>query len=241
MQAIRKIKKEILTLKNSIFKTKGKKFRSYSYSQCGEDIIVQYIFNLRGVPFPTYIDIGANDPFFLNNTAIFYDQGCKGINVEANPDLIRKFYDLRPNDINLNLAVGPMDQECDFYVIDDPTLSTFKRDECEKYIATGRYHISKTIKLKITTLQKIIDDYYNGLFPDFLSIDVEGMDLEILKTLDYTKATPKIICVEASEYSPLGNGKPRNELIEFLQLNGYYEYANTNLNAIMVRRDFWFI
>ena len=55
-----------------------------SFSQCGEDLIVNYIFGLRGITKPTYLDIGANDPFYLNNTALFYINGCRGINIEAN-------------------------------------------------------------------------------------------------------------------------------------------------------------
>jgi hypothetical protein len=67
------------------------------------------------------------------------------------------------------------------------------------------------------------------------------MDLDILKTIEYTVNAPKVICVEAADYSPIGAGKRRTELIDFLIINGYYEYANTNLNAIMVKKDFWFI
>ena len=67
------------------------------------------------------------------------------------------------------------------------------------------------------------------------------MDLEILKTIDYSQNAPKVICVEAADYSPIGAGERRTELIDFLVSKGYYEYASTNLNAIMVMRDFWFI
>ncbi len=93
-----------------------KEFRHYnrkresgtlSYSQCGEDLIVQYIFSLRGVLKPTYLDIGAHHPFALSNTAIFYMKGCRGVNVEANPDLFRFFKRHRLRDINLNLGIGP--------------------------------------------------------------------------------------------------------------------------------------
>jgi hypothetical protein len=67
------------------------------------------------------------------------------------------------------------------------------------------------------------------------------MDFQILQSIDFSKSYPKIICVEAAEYSPVGAGARRNELINFLVSKGYYEYANTNLNAIMVKNEFWFI
>ena len=90
------------------------------------------------------------------------------------------------------------------------------------------------------TIQEILDKHFTGKFPDFLTLDAEGMDYEILKTIDFKNNSPKVICVEAAEYSPFGIGERRNELIDFLVKNNYYEYANTNLNAIMVRKDFWF-
>jgi len=94
-------------------------------------------------------------------------------------------------------------------------------------------------KVKLTTVKKILDEYCDGVFPDILSIDVEGLDFQILKTIDFENNSPKIICVEAAEYSPIGAGARRTELIDFLVAQGYYEYANTNLNAIMVKESFW--
>jgi FkbM family methyltransferase len=212
-----------------------------SFSQCGEDLLVQYIFYLRNISKPTYIDIGANDPFYLNNTALFYTNGCRGINVEANPALLENFKKNRPDDVNLNIGIAAQESTLDFYVINDPTLSSFSKEECEKFIATGKYHITNTLKIKVTTIRKILDEFNNGVFPDFLTLDAEGMDFEILRTIDYTNNAPKVICVEVADYSPIGAGELRTELIDFLVENGYYEYANTNLNAIMVKREFWFI
>lgn len=212
-----------------------------SYSQCGEDLIVQYIFNLRGINKPTYIDIGANDPFSISNTALFYKKGCRGINIEANPNLIGKFYQYRSEDINLNVGVGGKEDVLDFFIMNDSTLSSFSKEECDNYVSTGKYHVVEIKKIAITRIQNIIDTYFNGVSPDFLTLDAEGMDFEILKTIDFERISPKVICVEAAEYSPIGAGERRNELIDFLVGKGYYEYANTNLNAIMVRRDFWFI
>ena len=144
---------------------KGKKT---SYSQCGEDLLVQYIFNLRNISNPSYLDVGANDPFYLSNTALFYEQGCRGINIEANPALIRSFIKARPEDVNLNIGIGQKETIMDFYVMNDPTLSSFSAKECEKYIETGKYHIISTLKIKISTIQKILEEFNNGIFPDFL-------------------------------------------------------------------------
>ncbi|MGN6605044.1 MAG: FkbM family methyltransferase [Ginsengibacter sp.] len=211
-----------------------------SFSQCGEDLLVRYIFNLRGIERPSYIDIGAHDPYFLSNTALFYAIGSRGINIEANPALIMKFEKYRPDDINLNFGIGTYEGELDFYLMKDSTLSTFSKGEVDCMIVNGK-NLSEIKKIKVTTISNILKQYFNGIFPDFLSIDVEGLDFEILQSIDFGKSCPKVICVEAAEYSPIGAGKRKGQVIEFLVSKGYYEYANTNLNAIMVKNEFWFI
>lgn len=213
---------------------------SRSFSQCGEDLLVSYIFNLRGIQRPSYIDIGAHDPYFLSNTALFYSMGSRGINIEANPELINKFQEYRPDDINLNIGIGTYESELDFYFMKDSTLSTFSKKEADFMIINGKY-LSEIKKIKVTTISNVLKKYFDGIFPDFLNLDAEGLDFEILQSIDFEKSFPKVICVEAAEYSPIGAGKRKHHLIEFLVSKGYYEYANTNLNAIMVKNEFWFI
>lgn len=227
-----KIKKNIFPNKNIYAKV--------SYSQCGEDIIIDTIFQLRGIDKPTYIDIGANHPESLNNTSIFYQRGSKGINIEANPLLIESFNKKRSRDINLNIGISDFIGEMDFYVMADNTLSTFSKEECDRMIVAGNKFNSMK-KVKVSTIKDVLGKYNNGFFPDLLTIDVEGLDFQILKTIDFEKQYPKVICVEAAEYSPIGAGLRKTELIDFLLAKGYYEYANTNLNAILVKNEFWFI
>jgi FkbM family methyltransferase len=211
-----------------------------SYSQCGEDLLIQYIFTLRGIAKPSYLDIGANDPFFISNTALFYERGCRGINIEANPQLAAKFTIARPKDINLNIGISDKEEELDFYIMRDNTLSTFSKAESDFMISKGK-PLKEIKKIPLTTISSVLEKYANNTFPDFMSIDVEGMDFQILQSIDFSKSGPKVICVEAAEYSPVGAGTRRSELIDFLVSKGYYEYANTNLNAIMVQNKFWFI
>lgn len=124
---LKKFFKRIYSFNNKLFPSHNIANCKESYSQCGEDLLVQYIFNLRGISKPSYIDIGANDPFFLNNTAIFYSNGSRGVNIEANPHLMQRFYDLRQYDINLNVGIGENDQISEFYIMNDPTLVHFQK------------------------------------------------------------------------------------------------------------------
>jgi FkbM family methyltransferase len=194
----------------------------------------------EGLPKPSYIDIGANHPYCISNTAMFYEGGCRGINIEANPQLIFNFQAARPDDINLNVGIGDKEGELDFYIMENNTLSSFSKKECDYYVSNGQ-KLLRTEKIRLTTVSAVLSSYFNDTFPDFLSLDVEGMDFDILKSIDWERHSPKIICVEAAEFSPIGAGKRRSELINFLEAKGFYEYANTNLNAIMVKRSFWFI
>ena len=234
-------RKSLKKIKDRIGYVVGFSKSKRSFSQCGEDLLVNYVFSLRNIKYPTYIDIGANHPFFLSNTALFYQKGCRGVNIEANPQLISEFKLFRRKDINLNIGIGPVDDEMDFYVMDDSTLSTFSKEEANHLVATGKYSVQAIKKIKLTTIDKVIDKHCHGRFPDFLSIDVEGLDYDILRSIDFNKYWPKVICVEAAEYSPVGTGARRTDIIDFLVSKGYYEYANTNLNAIMVKNEFWFV
>lgn len=210
-----------------------------SYSQCGEDLIVEYVFRLRGIERPSYIDIGANHPFSLSNTASLYERGCRGINIDPNPQTIMLFNEHRPKDVNINVAIADKSGESDFFVMEDRTLSTLSIVERDHLVAHGLRQLEIT-KVRIMTLPDIIQNYCRSVFPDFMSIDVEGMELSILKSTDFEKSYPKVICVEIAEYSPIGAGGRRTDIVEFLTSKNYFEYAHTNLNAIMVRDDFWF-
>jgi FkbM family methyltransferase len=216
-------------------------FGKISFSQCGEDLIIDYIFQLRGITHPSYIDIGANHPFFISNTAHFYIKGCRGVNIEANPSLVDNFNKFRDEDINLNCGIGLRREELDFYIINDPTLSTFSYCEAETVIKTGKYHIVETKKIETYPIDYIIKTYCQKSTPDFLTIDVEGFDFEIIKTIDFDSFKPKVICIESHNYSSTGAGEKRRDLIDYILSNNYHEYADTGLNSILVENKFWFI
>lgn len=237
------IKKAILHQPGSdSSKSMIEQFGKLSFSQSGEDLIIDYIFQLRGITQPSYIDIGANHPYYLSNTALFYAKGCRGINVEPDPDLIKSFNEFRSEDINLNIGVGTInEQELDFFSFNDPTLNTFSQAEAERYLKTGKYHIVQTKKIKTYTLEYLFRNYSGNSTPDFISIDVEGLDFAIVKTINFHVYRPKVICVEAYDYSSTGAGRRREELISYIISKNYYEYADTGLNSILVEKDFWFV
>ena len=103
-----------------------------SWSQCGEDLILRYLFDLLHIARPTYIDIGAHHPWYYNNTYLFYRQGARGVNIEPDPSLHAGLVRGRRHDINLNIGIGPGEAELDFYVMSTRTLNTFSASEAKK-------------------------------------------------------------------------------------------------------------
>lgn len=210
-----------------------------SYSQSGEDLIIKFIFDAIGINKPSYLDVGAYHPEILSNTSLFYQNGCHGINIEANPYLLNNFFAKRPNDINLNLGVGSKSNELDFYVMATPTLSTFSQEEVQKYIDETKHTLQEIIPIQVETINQIVNQYAGGCFPELLSLDVEGLDLAILKSIDYQKSYPIVICVETISFSETGEGEKNHQVIDFLTSQGYLIYADTYINTIFVKEDSW--
>jgi FkbM family methyltransferase len=216
-----------------------KRFGKISYSQCGEDCIIEHMFGLRKMAKPSYIDIGAFHPYALSNTAKFHASGSKGINIEPNPDQFRHFVIHRKGDVNLNMGVGIENGTLSYYKMNNPTMNTFDRDSAAELVEKHGFTIIEEIKMPVKNIRDIIKDYAGNQFPDFLSLDVEGLDEQILSQIDYVNNYPKIICVETIEYTHDGTGRKNQRLIDFLLSKNYMIYADTYINSIFVNRKFW--
>jgi FkbM family methyltransferase len=207
----------------------------FSASQSGEDIIVSYIFRNRGISAPTYLDIGAHHPIHFSNTALFHALGSRGINVEPNPKAFTLFGAMRPNDINLQNAVGDTEGNVLLYIpLEGETLASINAD----HNSSAR---SSQVVVPMIKLSTILDNYANGQFPDFLSLDAEGLDFQILQQIPFERTKPKVICVETISYSTSGRGEKDARITNLLLSNGYMVYADTNINTIFVEKNFWVI
>jgi FkbM family methyltransferase len=213
-------------------------FEKVSFSQSGEDLIIQYILHSRDCFSFTYIDIGAYHPFNLNNTYLFYKNGNYGINIEPNPDLFRLFIEGRGNDINLNIGISNEDNQLEYYFIDTPSLNTFCQEEKDRILSLG-HKLLKSQFLPVKKINDVIEQYMNKN-PDIILVDVEGFDYQIISDLDFSRFAPKIICIESISYNNDGKGLKNNQLIDYIQNKGYLLYADTNINSIFVQQDFWF-
>lgn len=230
----------VFQLRNFLSKIKRKISDDHkvSFSQCGEDIIVAHIFMVLGQKQINYLDIGAHSPTYLSNTHYFYLQGSRGVCVEADPALIPAFQRQRPDDVCLNVGVGISEGEADFYVMSAPTLNTFSKEEAERYQSYGKHRIEDVVKIPLRTVNNIISENFDGS-PDYVSLDVEGMDLDILKSFDFLKYRPQVFCIETLTYVEDKKERKITEIIEFMQQQGYFVYADTYINTLFVDAKTW--
>jgi FkbM family methyltransferase len=211
------------------------RFSKRSYSQCGEDLIVKFYFDNKGIQKITYLDIGANHPFIYNNTALFYLDGCRGVNIEPDPNLYSLLVKHRKKDIHLNIAIDSKEGEVDFFLFKEHTMNTISKIEAEKNIKERNFHFEKSIKIKTQTLSSIIDENFNGKYPDFLTIDAEGIDEHIIQSLDDSKDLPKVICIETIGYTSNLSGIKNSAIFTILKEKNYRVFADTYVNTVFVR------
>lgn len=206
---------------------------SKSYSQEGEDMILRRFFAEKSKGF--YVDVGAHHPKRFSNTFHFYKQGWSGINIDAMPGSMQLFNKQRPRDINLEIPVGPDQNSLTYYIFNETALNGFDaRLSQQRASSLDPYHIERTIKIDTKSLGLILDEHLPPNTPiDFMSIDVEGMDLDVLKSNNWNKYRPEIILVEILDNS-LSELKS-SDVNRFLESRGYEIYAKA-VNTVLFKR-----
>src|SRR5581483_712748 len=138
----------------------------------------------------TYIDIGAGHPIADNVSVFFYERGWQGIVVEPQQNLLDLYGLLRPRDIAVGALIGTRNGPADFHVFDAlHGLSTTVARHAEAAKALAAY---RTVKLPMISLAKLCDDHVRGDI-DFLKIDVEGAEADVLQSGDWQRYRPKIV------------------------------------------------
>ena len=208
-----------------------------SFSQEGEDRIVRMLLQSEKIVDCdiTYLDIGCNDPIALNNTFLLSKsfKVKKGVLVEPNKELSKQIAVARPDDIVINKGVGVVAGELTYYDFgDNHTLNTCSDEEKDFIIKQG-FPLKGTTKVEIVPINDLLHEHFPDGRLDFLSIDIEGQDEEIIKSIDYDFIRPAIICIETAVYKG-SKIDSMSELIGFLKSKGYYLTADTSLNSIFI-------
>jgi FkbM family methyltransferase len=196
-------------------------YRNESYSQEGEDLIIDRFFHNQTKGF--YIDIGAHHPKRFSNTYLLYKKGWNGINIDPMPGIMKTFKKIRPKDINLEIGISKTESKLKYYIFNDNALNTFSENEAnlKSKINPSQYHIKDTLYINTYPLNKIFDMYIDvSIKIDLMSIDVEGLDLDVLISNDWLKYRPKLI------------------LVEELRTNIKMLYINSDINIFLESKDY---
>ena len=188
------------------------------FSHTGEDILVNGV--LQNKPIGFFVDVGAYDPVHYSNTHIFSVKGWRGINIDPNPESIKRFNHSRPHDININVGISDVPGELKYYQYENAVFNTFSKETMEKYGPP----INETT-VKVERLDKVLDGILpKGTYIDFLNVDVEGFDLRVLKSNDWKRYRPKVIAVESCT----------DDIDKFLARQKYRRVCNTIETKIFI-------
>jgi FkbM family methyltransferase len=209
------------------------RWAQYSFAQQGEDLVLWNILvDALKLHQPSYLDVGAYHPVRSNNTYLFYERNCQGVLVEPNPDLWETLTKERPRDVLIRGGIGVdgTDSEADYYVIGiADQLNTFSKQVAEEYAARAdfRYSIRKVLRLPLLDINRLMQKHWGGA-PSLLSIDTEGFELPILRSIDWKRYRPAVVCVETLA--------SRQAILKLMAGLGYDIRGATFVNTIFVDR-----
>lgn len=219
---------QILTVfveSSSVYPNNKYEFHNISFSQDGEDIVISDLFHDRLEGF--YIDVGAHHPQRYSNTYYFYLKGWKGINIDAMPGSMESFDALRPNDINLEIPISDKSEILTYYEFDEPALNSFSLSLVQQRVSETNYKIVSEIQIQTQTLAEVLDKYLPSQQQiDLLSIDVEGLDYQVLISNNWDKYKPKVVLVEDLDLKSLKK-ITTSKVCLFLEEKGYTLSAKT--------------
>ncbi|MDB9454093.1 FkbM family methyltransferase [Dolichospermum circinale CS-541/06] len=209
-------------------------FMLRSYSQEGEDMILRRLFEKQSDGF--YVDVGAHHPKRFSNTFIFYSKGWKGINIDAMPGSMKAFNKQRPRDKNLEISIAKEQKNLTYFQFNEPALNGFCKElAVSRDGSSSAYKIISKQNIEAYPLSVILDQHLDtDQSIDFLSVDVEGLDLEVLQSNDWLKFRPKVVLVEILDSSL--DTIQNDAVYQFLTAHNYHLYAKA-VNTVFFISD----
>lgn len=212
-----------------------------SWSQEGEDLVLRRIFDGKLNGF--YVDVGAHHPKRFSNTYYFYRKGWMGVNIDPMPGSMAAFEKFRPRDFNIEVGCGLANRQLEYFQFNDPALNTFSSDLAnQRVVSSHRYFVKDVVPIEVAPLHEIlskrVDEEALQLLTqsdgrmrfDFLNVDCEGLDLEVLQSNDWNKFRPRIVLVEIlkSQFQDIS----RSKIAEFLEGVGFSIFAK-QVNTVL--------
>lgn len=211
-------------------------YATESYGQCAEDLIVCALLVALAaregldLGHERYLEIGANHPVSCSTTYLLHRRlNMCGVLVEANPRLLDELRRFRPQDLVLHLAITPQGGgDATIHIAEEDELTSLDRRFVEDWPG-WKVALRESLSVPALSLPELLEREFAGRAPLFLSIDIEGMDLDVLRTLDWTRWRPAIVQTEPSEHYHPGNADALTALLEGA---GYIVVARTPVNLI---------
>tara|TARA_B100000579_G_C22751710_1_gene814362 strand:+ start:494 stop:1225 length:732 start_codon:yes stop_codon:yes gene_type:complete len=202
-----------------------------SYSQFEEDTFIKKFFSKKK---GFYIDIGCNQPFINNNTFLLYKSGWSGINIDLSKINIDLFDITRPRDKNICEIISNKDRKVEYYIPNNNPLSTeitVKRNFAKILQKKHKNIYQKKTRnsMKWSSIKKKYNLNINKV--DFLKIDVEGADFDVLKEMNISKLKPRLIMIEA----PVFEKKSIKRINLYMSLKSYKAIYKNQVNIIFKR------
>jgi FkbM family methyltransferase len=195
-----------------------------SFSQFGEDVICSYLFENS---FKGYnVEVGAFHPMSLSNTYAFYRKGWRGIAIDANPQVEQLFKRFRPEDEFIHTAVGCDSGSVEMYLFEDGAFNC-TADQIQNVPEWIRGKRRKVI-VPIKPLSEILHKN-NVLKIDYLSVDCEGNDFNVLMSNDWLRWKPRVVCVEDHDLQ-----WQQSQIAVYLQSLGYILKYRAGFSSIFV-------
>lgn len=204
-------------------------FARLAYSQEGEDLILERLFEKHVQGF--YVDVGAHHPTRFSNTYIFYLKGWSGLNIDAAPGSMKAFQKVRPRDTNIEVAVAGKQQSLSFHIYNDEALNSAIPPEA-RGIDRSHHQLVRKVDVPARPLAEILAEKLpDEQHIDFLTIDVEGMDLQVLGSNDWKRFRPTYVLAE--EVRGIGD---ETSIMKYMNAQHYSLYCRT-MNTIFFLDD----
>jgi FkbM family methyltransferase len=204
-----------------------------SFAQEGEDIALDRLFEGRRNGF--YVDVGCHHPFRFSNSYYFYRRGWRGICVDALPGTRRLFRRWRKRDIVVESGVASSRGELTYYMFDEPALNTFDGALARERLEHTHYKLIRSVQVPTDTLAAILAAHCPvGQQIDFMSVDVEGLDLQVLESNDWSRYRPLTVVAEClgSALAQIG----ADPVVRYLTDRGYLLYAKTGNSVVLTSK-----
>jgi FkbM family methyltransferase len=202
-----------------------------SYSQEGEDLVLNRVFGGRQHGF--YVEVGCHHPFRFSNTYLFYRMGWSGICIDPLPGTAALFKKWRSRDICIESGISSRRSTLNYFMFNEPALNTFDESVAKSRDGLLGYRIIECRKIETIPLGDAIERNiarHGSTQIDFFSIDVEGLDLQVLQSNNWEKFRPAIIIAECLDLSFKNLGQ--DPVVEFLSGKGYEIYAKTGESVV---------